>query len=485
VSLPELPGRPDLSSPVTNSAATDPGPDQGLVSYIVLSPRAIWSAAAVIVLLGVGVAVWLLLAYGSGDARAANQLDAIKTAGTIVVGTGGGAALLLAARRQRTAEIALKQKEQDQADVARTYELQKQAAATTAADAVARRITEEYTKAVDQLGSDKPPVRLGGLYALERLAQNNLDQRQTIVNVLCAYLRMPYTPPETPTMRQPSLGVRRPLLRTASPLGIRPAMSAPSADRNTPAIQEREVRLAAQHILIDHLRDPPPIHGDNDSLDEMADFTIPDTLWLGMSIDLTNATLIDLNFNNCRVQTATFTGAVFNGRARFNEVLFLGAAEFGGAQFRGGAEFGAVQFRRRAEFNGARFGGDAGFTATWFGGFTVFSDVQFGGSAEFDGARFCSVAGFDGARFDGNAGFSRTSFDSYAAFNDVWFNDIADFSWTRFSRDVMFVDAQFKGLTRFGGSQFEQEVPAELVQFESATEGASAPDEDPPPKTGC
>jgi hypothetical protein len=49
----------------------------------------------------------------------------------------------------------------------------------------------------------------------------------------------------------------------------------------------------------------------------------------------------------------------------------------------------------------------------------------------------------------------------------------------------MFVEAQFKGLTRFGGSQFEQEVPTDLVPFVSVTEGASAPDEDPPPKTGC
>jgi hypothetical protein len=34
------------------------------------------------------------------------------------------------------------------------------------------------------LGSDKAQVRFGGLYALERLAQNNPTQRQTIVNVL-------------------------------------------------------------------------------------------------------------------------------------------------------------------------------------------------------------------------------------------------------------------------------------------------------------
>ena len=61
-------------------------------------------------------------------------------------------------------------------------------------DATERHITELYTKAVEQLGSDKAPVRFGGLYALERLAQDNPAHRQTIVNVICAYLRMPFSP---------------------------------------------------------------------------------------------------------------------------------------------------------------------------------------------------------------------------------------------------------------------------------------------------
>ncbi|MEV4250934.1 hypothetical protein AB0J63_47045 [Streptosporangium canum] len=59
-------------------------------------------------------------------------------------------------------------------------------------DATERRVTELYTKAVEQLGHAGAAVRLGGLYALERLAQDNPGHRQTIVNVICAYLRMPY-----------------------------------------------------------------------------------------------------------------------------------------------------------------------------------------------------------------------------------------------------------------------------------------------------
>jgi hypothetical protein len=69
--------------------------------YRVLSHKTIVMWAVAIIATGVGLAVWLLIAYGHED-----PLGAIRTAGTVVVGSGGGAALLLAARRQRSAEIA-------------------------------------------------------------------------------------------------------------------------------------------------------------------------------------------------------------------------------------------------------------------------------------------------------------------------------------------------------------------------------------------
>ena len=56
---------------------------------------------------------------------------------------------------------------------AKTLGLAEQSQKDTVTDATERRVTELYTKAADQLGSDKAPVRLAGLYALERLAQDN------------------------------------------------------------------------------------------------------------------------------------------------------------------------------------------------------------------------------------------------------------------------------------------------------------------------
>jgi hypothetical protein len=56
-------------------------------------------------------------------------------------------------------------------------------------------VTDRYIRGVEQLGHEKAPVRLGALHSLERCAQGNPGYRQTVVDVFCAYLRMPYSLP--------------------------------------------------------------------------------------------------------------------------------------------------------------------------------------------------------------------------------------------------------------------------------------------------
>jgi hypothetical protein len=86
-------------------------------------------------------------------------------------------------------------------------------------DATERRVTELYAVAVEQLGSDKAPVRLRGLYALERLAQDNPAHRQTIVNVICAYLRTPFfrTAPTGKPQPEAAEGQKEPGTETGVP----------------------------------------------------------------------------------------------------------------------------------------------------------------------------------------------------------------------------------------------------------------------------
>src|SRR5689334_20499074 len=61
-----------------------------------------------------------------------------------------------------------------------------------------RTLNERFATAAEQLGSDKPAVRLAGVYAMAGLADDWEKRRQTCVEVLCAYLRMPYEPEPKP-----------------------------------------------------------------------------------------------------------------------------------------------------------------------------------------------------------------------------------------------------------------------------------------------
>jgi uncharacterized protein YjbI with pentapeptide repeats len=187
-------------------------------------------------------------------------------------------------------------------------------------DAEARRITELYLKASEQLGSDKAPVRLAGLYALERLAQDNKGQRQTVVNVLCAYLRMPY----------------------------------PQPDDDLIHAQEREVRLTALGILQTHLRP-------GDDPDQPID-----TFWHDIDLDLTGAVLINLDLNNCRIRTARFDKTIFTGSTRFDQATFTGDTSFDQATFTGDAWFDQATFTGLAWFEQTMFTGTAVFNGATF-----------------------------------------------------------------------------------------------------------------------
>ena len=54
---------------------------------------------------------------------------------------------------------------------------------------VERHMTDRFTQAIDQLGNDKLEIRLGGIYALERMAATSEKDHWKIMEVLTAYVR--------------------------------------------------------------------------------------------------------------------------------------------------------------------------------------------------------------------------------------------------------------------------------------------------------
>jgi uncharacterized protein YjbI with pentapeptide repeats len=83
-------------------------------------------------------------------------------------------------RRQFTEQLELSRSAaQDSADAARrTLELTEQG-----------QVTDRFTKAVEQLGSDKLDIRIGGIYGLERIAGDSARDHPTVMEVLSAFVR--------------------------------------------------------------------------------------------------------------------------------------------------------------------------------------------------------------------------------------------------------------------------------------------------------
>jgi hypothetical protein len=225
-----------------------------------LSNRAILVTGLGMLLFSTACLVTLPILFRQGGQEELVRLEAIRVASTLAVGAGGIIALWLAARRQRSTELELAR----QYDADRASEL----------DAIERRITDLYTKAADQLGSEKAPVRLAGLYALERVGSGAPSQRATIVSVVCAYLRMPVPPGGEPG-------------------------DAPTADSEW--AQEHQVRLTAQRIL---KRRISTVVGRLDHDSER---------WPGVAVDLTSAELSGADFARTDLSDAVFARASLMG----------------------------------------------------------------------------------------------------------------------------------------------------------------------------
>jgi len=255
-------------------------------------------------------------------------------------------------------------------------------------DALEQRTTALYVAAADQLGSDKAAVRLAGLYALERLGQDNPKLRQTVFDVWCAYLRMPYQPP-VEVLRENA---------TLSPHALTVNGEVPEADEQPQRREELQVRLTAQRLLTSHLR--------FERDDEQLDVPEPATYWRGpagerMNLDLAGAVLAGLSLTFCCIGSIDLSGAIVHGDAYLG-ADFHGTAYLIETEFHGSVSVPSAHFYNEVALSGAKFYGSAFVMAT-FHDAANFGKTQFYGSASFGGSEFCSYVDFTRVKFHGDS----------------------------------------------------------------------------------
>ncbi|RKS06696.1 pentapeptide repeat protein [Nocardiopsis sp. Huas11] len=301
-----------------------------------------WIVVAALVALIVTGTWWVM---GSPQPLMPDQLppralDAIATrAFAVVAGLGAAALLVISYRRQRTTERG------DQREVTKLF-------------------TERFDSASEKLGSEHAAVRLAGVHALAHLADDAPEGHdelvQMVIDVLCAYLRMPYRPEPNELYEEST-----------------PEQREAYEEQALTFASMREVRQTIIRVIGNHLS--------------------TDTRWVGKNYDFTGAKIDGGDFRG-----ASFTG----GDVIFDDCVFAGGVtKFKEAQFTGGrvsfdgATFkeGVVSFDKsifsegRISFEGAHFlGGVLEFgMATFRGSYVSFAKSKISRSVfSFHGAKF-------------------------------------------------------------------------------------------------
>ena len=160
---------------------------------------------------------------------------------------------------------------------------------------------ERFARAVELLGHEADQVRVGALHALAGLARSRSSYTQTVLDVVCSYLRRPFDHPDY----------------DRGGTGGQPAWEQ-AAVRD--ADRERQVRLAAQRVIGDLV----PDRGQPEDRDGSA----PDLDLTGALLDyldLAGKTIGRLVLRNARLYgTTRLSGAQITGEAWFTRAVSYG-----------------------------------------------------------------------------------------------------------------------------------------------------------------
>ncbi|MDA3629209.1 pentapeptide repeat-containing protein [Saccharopolyspora sp. WRP15-2] len=309
---------------------------------------------AVVVLLGVSTALLIF------DTRTTGA-DALRTGGLAAGSVVALYALWLNDRRRRTEELRQETERE-------RYELENQRA-----DLDRDRIADErFARAVELLGHETDQVRVGALHALAGLARNRPDYTQTVLDVLCSYLRRPFAHERYGAVFE-------------------------TQEEKDEAERWLQVRLTAQRLVVELLPH------------------VDDTGAPAYDLDLTGATLEYFELTDRKVGTLTLRyGKLFSdnnfSRSEFHGPVWFTAATIGPGRLYGRFRCDDVVFHQLAWFPGTTFHGRANFRRTRFSGTTKFDQSHFGNALSMADAEFHAEADFRSARFDADVDLSGTTF---------------------------------------------------------------------------
>ena len=301
---------------------------------------------------------------------------------------------------------------------------------------------ERYTKAVEQLGDEKAPIRMGGVYTLvglvdEWLEEKNLDyserlkEGQVIINNLCAYIRSPFT-----------LAARYDELSKDTPSsdGVYKDNQQEFYTDKAEFKAEADVRLGIIKEIHYRLQDPEK--------------NTPGT-WSDFEYDFSGSTFfypVDLS-DSYYLKSVNFGGSIYQNTADFSGSTYQNTTSFGGSTYQRWANFSDSTYQGWISFGGSIYQGSTYFVGSVYQGLTSFGSSTYQDSAD-----------FSASSYQDSANFSNSSYQGYADFSGSKYMGGADFSGSTYDKDVTFSNHRYYSIY-FGEAKFRESTYRNLANF--------------------
>ena len=335
---------------------------------------------------------------------------------------------------------------------------------------------ERYTKAVEQLGDEKAPVRMGGVYTLVGLVdewleeesiekyEDRLKEGQVIINNLCAYIRSPFT------LASHYNELSNP---TPTPEGIYKDNKEKFYADKAILDSEADVRLGIIKEIHDRIQGP-----DKNTPGAWSDFEYD---FSGSTffypIDLTNSYYAkpinfsgstykgEANFSDSTYKSwANFTDSTYKSWANFSDSTYQALADFSDSTYKSWANFSDSTYKSWANFSDSTYKDVADFSDSTYQYWAIFSRSTYKGWAIFSRSTYKDVADFRGSTYTGWAYFRGSTYKGWAIFSGSTYKDVADFSGSTYKGWADFSGSTYKGWAIFTGSIYQA-----LADFSDST----------------
>ena len=351
---------------------------------------------------------------------------------------------------------------------------------------------ERYTKAVEQLGDEKAPIRMGGVYTLVGLVDEWLEEKslsdderfkegQVIINNLCAYIRSPFTlASHYDELSQDSPTPEGIYKDKKEEFYIDKAILDSEADVRLSIINQIHKNIqwipknSTEKFSIDNKFNENKIYKGSWSIFEynfsgsvfFYDINFSKSYWEN-KLDVSNSKFLLNPKEKENSKISYFSESIYNQAAYFRNCLHKRGVEFNNSVYKGEVDFGESSYDGYAAFNDSTYYKPANLDFSVYNhGFlanhsTYYNSVYFHDSiykniTAFNNSKYYKEANFSNSIYLKTSSFTHSTYEAKSEFHDsIYYEPVTFGEHTTYNGKVDFSNSIYHGEVLIGASLYK------------------------------